>query len=162
MGAAPPPPISLCPKPPQFVEQALDVLSATTVAGRIEFVREQALSGTIVVRAFRTLSAIDRHDLARIGSNLNQIARIWLSHNGHKLDRWADDYEVGQGVIRSPARRAKFHALDNGLPPPKRSSQKSREEWQATRRLHSERQQQRAEEIMADSAHGSSRRPGGK
>jgi Bacterial mobilisation protein (MobC) len=41
-----------------------------------EFVREQALSGSIVVRAFRTLSAIDRHDLARIGSNLNQIARI--------------------------------------------------------------------------------------
>jgi hypothetical protein len=41
-----------------------------------EFVRELALSGEIIVRAFRTLSAIDRHDLARIGSNLNQIARI--------------------------------------------------------------------------------------
>ena len=41
-----------------------------------EFVREQALSGAILVRTFRTLSAIDRHDLARIGSNLNQIARI--------------------------------------------------------------------------------------
>ena len=41
-----------------------------------EFVREQALAGAILVRTFRTLSAIDRHDLARIGSNLNQIARI--------------------------------------------------------------------------------------
>jgi hypothetical protein len=41
-----------------------------------EFVRAQALSGAILVRAFRTLSAIDRHDLARIGSNLNQIARL--------------------------------------------------------------------------------------
>jgi len=36
---------------------------------------EQALSGTILVRRSRALSAIDRHDLARIGSNLNQIAR---------------------------------------------------------------------------------------
>jgi hypothetical protein len=41
-----------------------------------EFVREQALAGAILVRTFRTLSAIDRHDLARIGSNLNQIARL--------------------------------------------------------------------------------------
>jgi hypothetical protein len=40
-----------------------------------DFLREQALSGTILVRQSRTLSAIDRHDLARIGSNLNQIAR---------------------------------------------------------------------------------------
>jgi Bacterial mobilisation protein (MobC) len=40
-----------------------------------DFLREQALSGTILVRRSRTLSAIDRHDLARIGSNLNQIAR---------------------------------------------------------------------------------------
>ena len=40
-----------------------------------DFVREQALSGAILVRKSRTLSAIDRHDLARIGSNLNQIAR---------------------------------------------------------------------------------------
>ena len=39
-----------------------------------DFLREQALSGTILVRRSRTLSAIDRHDLARIGSNLNQIA----------------------------------------------------------------------------------------
>jgi hypothetical protein len=41
-----------------------------------EFVRAQALAGAILVRTFRTLSAIDRHDLARIGSNLNQIARL--------------------------------------------------------------------------------------
>ena len=40
-----------------------------------DFLREQALSGTILVRRSRALSAIDRHDLARIGSNLNQIAR---------------------------------------------------------------------------------------
>lgn len=40
-----------------------------------DFIREVALSGAILVRQFRTLSAIDRHDLARIGSNLNQIAR---------------------------------------------------------------------------------------
>ena len=41
-----------------------------------DFVREQALTGKVLVRAFNTLSAIDRHDLARIGSNLNQIARV--------------------------------------------------------------------------------------
>lgn len=41
-----------------------------------DFIREQAISGTVHVRRFNTLSAIDRHDLARIGSNLNQIARI--------------------------------------------------------------------------------------
>lgn len=40
-----------------------------------DFLREQALSGAILVRRSRNLSAIDRHDLARIGSNLNQIAR---------------------------------------------------------------------------------------
>jgi hypothetical protein len=47
---------------------------------------------------------------------------VSLSNDAHKLDRWADDYEVTQGVIRSPARRAKFHALDNGIKPPKRSA----------------------------------------
>jgi hypothetical protein len=40
-----------------------------------DFIRQQALSGAILVRRSRRLSAIDRHDLARIGSNLNQIAR---------------------------------------------------------------------------------------
>ena len=51
-----------------------------------EFVREQALAGAILVRTFRTLSAIDRHDLARIGSNLNQIARR-LQHDRRYLSR---------------------------------------------------------------------------
>ena len=41
-----------------------------------DFVRDQALTGRVLVRQFNTLSAIDRHDLARIGSNLNQIARV--------------------------------------------------------------------------------------
>ncbi|MGI8568699.1 MAG: plasmid mobilization protein [Methylocella sp.] len=36
-----------------------------------DFLREQALYGAILVRKLRKLSAIDRHDLARIGSNLN-------------------------------------------------------------------------------------------
>jgi hypothetical protein len=40
-----------------------------------DFLRERALTGAIIVRRSRKLSAIDRHDLARIGSNLNQIAR---------------------------------------------------------------------------------------
>ena len=54
-----------------------------------DFIREQALTGAILVRAFRALSAIDRHDLARIGSNLNQIAprvqhdRRYLSRTQH-------------------------------------------------------------------------------
>jgi hypothetical protein len=41
-----------------------------------DFIREQALNGKVLVRQFNALSAIDRHDLARIGSNLNQIARV--------------------------------------------------------------------------------------
>ncbi len=73
-----------------------------------------------------------------------------LSNDAHKLDRWADDYEVAQGVIRSPARRAKFHALDNGVEPPKRPAQAmSREEWEATRKLNGEKAKQRAAEIKA-------------
>jgi len=73
-----------------------------------------------------------------------------LSNDAHKLDRWADDYEVAQGVIRSPDRRAKFHALDNGIEPPKRPAQaKSREEWEATRKLNGEKAKQRAAEIKA-------------
>ncbi|MGH6810816.1 MAG: relaxase/mobilization nuclease domain-containing protein [Methylocella sp.] len=75
---------------------------------------------------------------------------VSLSNDAHKLDRWADDYEVTQGVIRSPDRRAKFHALDNGIKPPKRPAQaKSREEWQATRALNGEKAKQRAAEIKA-------------
>lgn len=73
-----------------------------------------------------------------------------VSNDAHKLDRWADDYEVARGVIRSPDRRAKFHALDNGIKPPKRPAQaKSREEWQATRGLNGEKAKQRAAEIKA-------------
>jgi hypothetical protein len=75
---------------------------------------------------------------------------VSLSNDGHKLDRWADDYEVAQGVIRSPDRRAKFHALDNGHPPPKRPAQAvSREEWVATRALINERAHQVAAELRA-------------
>ena len=40
-----------------------------------------------------------------------------LSNDGYKLDRWADNYELRMGVIRSPDRRAKFAALDAGLKP---------------------------------------------
>jgi Relaxase/Mobilisation nuclease domain len=75
---------------------------------------------------------------------------VSLSNDDHKLDRWADDYEVSQGVISSPDRRAKFHALDNGVEPPKRPPQaKSREEWLATRTLNGEKAKQRAAEIKA-------------
>ena len=74
---------------------------------------------------------------------------VSLSNDAHKLDRWADDYEVAQAVIRSPDRRAKFHALDNGLPPPRRPSQMSREEWEVTRKLQSEGRQRRGAEIKA-------------
>jgi uncharacterized protein (DUF1778 family) len=42
-----------------------------------DFIRDQALTGRVLVRQFNTLSAIDRHDLARIGSNLNQMARAF-------------------------------------------------------------------------------------
>jgi hypothetical protein len=73
-----------------------------------------------------------------------------LSNDEHKLDRWADSYEVKQGVIRSPARRAKFHALDNGLPPPKREPQAStREEWEATRGQNGREANAKAAEIRA-------------
>ncbi|WGJ13875.1 relaxase/mobilization nuclease domain-containing protein [Methylocapsa sp. D3K7] len=75
---------------------------------------------------------------------------VSLSNDAHKLDRWADNYEVTQGVIRSPDRRAKFHALDNGIEPPKRPTQaKSREEWEATRTLNGEKAKQRAADIKA-------------
>lgn len=40
-----------------------------------------------------------------------------LSKDGYKLDRWADNYELRMGAIRSPDRRAKFAALDAGLKP---------------------------------------------
>lgn len=61
-----------------------------------------------------------------------------LSNDEHKLDGWAHRYEVAQGVIRSPARRAKFEALEQGRKPPKRDAQAgSRSEWGATRESQS-------------------------
>ncbi|MFA5947820.1 MAG: MobC family plasmid mobilization relaxosome protein [Candidatus Gracilibacteria bacterium] len=53
----------------------IEARAAETNRPLSDFVRELALSGAILVRRSRSLSAIDRHDLARIGSNLNQIAR---------------------------------------------------------------------------------------
>jgi uncharacterized protein (DUF1778 family) len=41
-----------------------------------DYARNQLLHGRVVVRQCQTFAAIDRQDLARIGSNLNQIARI--------------------------------------------------------------------------------------
>ena len=43
---------------------------------------------------------------------------VSLSKDEYKLDRWCDNYELSMGVIRSPERRAKFAALDQGLDPP--------------------------------------------
>ena len=48
-----------------------------------------------------------------------------LSNDGYKLDRWCDNYELRMGVIRSPDRRAKFAALDQGLDPPPRKNNPS-------------------------------------
>jgi hypothetical protein len=75
---------------------------------------------------------------------------VSLSNDEHKLDRWADNYEQAQGVIRSPDRRAKFAALDQGRDPPKRPTQaSSREEWEATRGLNSPQAKERAAGIKA-------------
>jgi relaxase-like protein len=41
----------------------------------------------------------------------------------YRLNRWCDNYELKMGVIRSPERRAKFAALDQGLDPPPRKKQ---------------------------------------
>src|SRR5271165_1669557 len=43
---------------------------------------------------------------------------VSLSKDEYKLDRWCDSYELKTGVIRSPDRRAKFAALDQGIDPP--------------------------------------------
>jgi hypothetical protein len=43
-----------------------------------------------------------------------------LSKDQYKLDRWCDTYELKMGIVRSPERRAKFAALDQGLEPPNR------------------------------------------
>jgi hypothetical protein len=78
---------------------------------------------------------------------------VSLSNDEHKLDRWADNYEQAQGVIRSPDRRAKFAALDQGRDPPKRPDQaSSREEWEATRTLKGEKAKERVAAIKADFA----------
>ncbi|MGB3539105.1 MAG: relaxase/mobilization nuclease domain-containing protein [Mesorhizobium sp.] len=78
---------------------------------------------------------------------------VSLSNDEHKLDRWADDYEVAQGIIRSPDRRAKFAALDQGRDPPKRPGQaSSREEWEATRGQNSPQARERAAAIKAEYA----------
>ncbi len=75
---------------------------------------------------------------------------VSLSNDEHKLDRWADSYEVKQGVIRSPDRRAKFDAIDNGLPPPKRKPQAAtREEWEATRGQKAREAKEKATAIRA-------------
>lgn len=55
---------------------AIEGLAAASNRPLPDYVRDQALSGRILVKQFQTLSALDRHDLARIGSNLNQIARV--------------------------------------------------------------------------------------
>ncbi len=48
---------------------------------------------------------------------------VSLSKDEYKLDRWCDNYELKMGVIRSPERRAKFAALDQGRDPPRRKKQ---------------------------------------
>jgi hypothetical protein len=48
---------------------------------------------------------------------------VSLSKDEYKLDRWCDRYELKMGMIRSPDRRAKFEALDQGRDPPRRKKQ---------------------------------------
>jgi Bacterial mobilisation protein (MobC) len=55
---------------------AIEARAAESNVMLSDFIRDQALFGKILVKKFNSLSAIDRHDLARIGSNLNQIARV--------------------------------------------------------------------------------------
>jgi hypothetical protein len=43
-----------------------------------------------------------------------------LRNDEYRLDRWADSYEIRMGVTRSPNRRAKTEALDQGQQPPAR------------------------------------------
>ena len=50
---------------------------------------------------------------------------VSLSKDEYKLDRWCDNYELKYGPIRSPERRAKFDALDQGLEPPPRTRRPS-------------------------------------
>ncbi len=63
-------------RPDEFA--AIEARAASSNYGSLsDFIRDQALTGRVLVRQFNTLSAIDRHDLARIGSNLNQMARAF-------------------------------------------------------------------------------------
>jgi uncharacterized protein YukE len=52
-------------------------LAASSNLPLSEFARERTMSGEVVVRQFNALSAVDRHALARIGANLNQLARAF-------------------------------------------------------------------------------------
>jgi hypothetical protein len=60
-----------------------------------DFIRDQALTGRVLVRQFNTLSPIDRHDLARIGSNLNQMARAFNTtgqvHRARNIERLLEE-----------------------------------------------------------------------
>jgi Relaxase/Mobilisation nuclease domain len=48
---------------------------------------------------------------------------VSLSNDEYRLDRWCDAYELKYGPVRSPERRAKFAALDQGMEPPPRTPQ---------------------------------------
>ena len=75
-----------------------------------------------------------------------------LSNDDHKLDRWADSYEVTRGTIRSPDRRAKFDALDRGEKPARRPKQAAcRSEWE-TRKARGEAIKTEAAAIRAGHA----------
>ncbi len=74
-----------------------------------------------------------------------------LSNDGYKLDRWCDSYELRMGVIRSPDRRAKFAALDQGLDPPPPKKQPKRFQQPDLKPANENRgAKQRAAAIKAD------------
>ena len=74
-----------------------------------------------------------------------------LSNDGYKLDRWCDSYELRMGVIRSPDRRAKFAALDQGLDPPPPNKQPKRFQQPDLKPANENRTaKQRAAAIKAD------------
>ena len=74
-----------------------------------------------------------------------------LSNDGYKLDRWCDNYELRMGVIRSPDRRAKFAALDEGLePPPTKKHPSASSSRTSNPPMKTARAKQRAAAIKAD------------
>ena len=74
-----------------------------------------------------------------------------LSNDGYKLDRWCDEYELRMGVIRSPDRRAKFAALDQGFDPPPPKKQPKRFQQPDLKPANENRTaKQRAAAIKAD------------